>query len=146
MRNACTKTSWPAGMAGTTRYTLSGIARCFFGLAILATNGQAAMAQTTTTLICRMDASMPFIEKEPSIIELNEAQSIVTERISAKTLTINGALYEGFSGGPLPATFAADTIFFSDAKGFSYTLNRLTGILSNNANWKWTCQAGKKQF
>jgi hypothetical protein len=116
-----------------------------FWATILATTSQAAMAQTTT-LICRMDASMPFIEEEPSIIELNEVQSSVTERISAKTLTINGGIYEGFSEGPLPATFAADTISFSDAKGFSYTLNRLTGMLSNNANWKWTCQAGKKQF
>ena len=118
------------------------------GLAILAMASQAATAQTTT-LICRMDASMPFIEDEPTTIELNEAKGTVAAHFSARTLSINGMRFEAHSSDPLPAAFAADTISFSD-QGFNYTLNRLTGILSrlfgSDVASRWTCQAGKKQF
>jgi hypothetical protein len=128
----------------------SGIAQCFLGLAVVAMASQAAMAQTTT-LICNADAANVWKDDEPSTIELNETQNIVATHISSETSAIPGygARLPAHASGPLPATFASDSISFSD-QGFNYTLNRLTGSLVRLFNadvaLRWTCQAGKKQF
>jgi hypothetical protein len=125
------------------------IARMLFGMIILVIASQATMAQTTT-LVCRWDTSQSFLaEDQPSTVELNEAQHSVVIHLSAETMagTLSGGRIPAHSVGPLPATFTADTISFSDRQSeLDWTINRLTGVLVNSANWRWTCQAGKRQF
>jgi hypothetical protein len=124
-------------------------ARCFLGMTILVVASQAATAQTTTTLVCNADAANVWMDDEPSTIELNEAQSTVAVHLSAMVDIINHFRNPAHASGPLPATFTADTISFSD-QGFTYTLNRLTGSLlrlfNDDVALRWTCQAGKRQF
>ncbi len=132
----------------TKNLALSGIAhRMFFGLAILVMASQAAMADPAT-LICNLDTANAWKEDEPSTIGLNEAQNSVIAHWGARTLSVNGSRAPAQTSGPLPATFATDSISFIDSSlGHHYTLNRLTGILlERELNWKWACQAGKKRF
>jgi hypothetical protein len=133
----------------TKHLAVSGIAhRMLLGMAILVMASQAAMAKTTT-LICNADAANLWKADEPTTIELNEAQSSVAVHFSAVTSIVDPIRMPAHASGPRPATFAADTISFSD-QGFNYTLNRLTGSLSRlfrgDVAMRWTCQPGKKQF
>ena len=150
-RDAHTRASGVARIADATPCAVSGIARqVFLGLAVLTMASTAATAQTTT-LICNLIAPNVFTEDEPTTIELNEAQSSVAVHFSESTLSLNGGRYPEFSIGPLQATFAADTISFSDPpNALNYTLNRLTGrftrLFKGEFAQGWTCQAGKKQF
>jgi hypothetical protein len=124
--------------------------RALLGMAILATASQTALADPTT-LICHMDGT-GIIENEPTTIELNAAQSSVVVHFAANHYNVGpGEEHAAWSLGPLPATFGADTISFSDPRPRSilsnFTINRLTGaFVETNANWRWTCQPGKKQF
>jgi hypothetical protein len=122
-------------------------------LAVLVAACPTARADTTT-LICRLDSSsLPITESEPTTIELNKEQSSVVVHFSARTINASGARSDAYSIGPLPATFSADTISFSDPHPFwifsNFKINRLTGTFfagNGVGDWKWDCEAGKAKF
>jgi hypothetical protein len=110
--------------------------------------GNAAALAGPTTLVCHMGEQL-YKEDGPTIIELNEAQSSVVVHFSGSQMAYPKGVVPPRTIGPLSAVFGTDEITFPEpsSPSQSYVLNRLTGDLFQKiSNWKWTCQAGNRQF
>lgn len=104
------------------------------------------------TLICNLTSPVPYaIENGPSTAELNEAKGSVVFNFSGYHTT-DGHFADRRTTGPAHATFGAGTISFSfsvpgmDRRFWNFRLNRVTGVMENDAKWMWNCHAGQKQF
>jgi hypothetical protein len=121
------------------------------GLTMLLATEKAALADTTT-LICHI-ADTFYAEELPTTIELNDTNNTATVHLSAVRIAnpggITGGGWPAATRGPMPASFSADTITFSDGT-YNFTVNRLTGELDESTAQNkisfWTCQKAQKQF
>ena len=104
-------------------------------------------AAGTTTLICRLTQPTQVTEQQPTTIDLDDVQNTVMIHYGP-TYTDEGGPHSMPASdlGPLPATFTANAITFSDHRGGTYTINRLTGIFSNSYYFQWACEPGKAKF
>jgi hypothetical protein len=131
----------------------SAVRRTLWGMVILVTASQTALA-ASTTLVCSTGNPR---EASPTTIDLNEAQSSVTIHFgSTQCPGCTPDPIPGRTAGPLTAKFAKNAITFAerpDSRSFDYTINRLTGIVGVNETQQgqpyhtdWTCHVGKPQF
>jgi hypothetical protein len=130
-------------IAGETAGWVRGARLALWGTAIALTmNSQAAWAGTTTVLCDRNHPNE--VQNEPTVIELNEAQSTVTLHIGGFHLADSNGVTGGDDGhggiapftiGPVRATFDANTISFPGEGPFvRFTLNRLRGTLEESSS------------
>jgi len=99
-----------------------------------------------TTLICHLNTNLsPFVEDQPTTVELNETQSTVIVHIGAGHHSDPYWSSPSSTIGPMQATFTADTISFPSTAGDSFTIDRLTGAM-HGAGGDWICQPGKALF
>jgi hypothetical protein len=119
---------------------------------MLASVQRVQVSAATTMLVCKL-VSPAWTTDQPTTIELNEAQgTILMHQYTTHAPEYGNATAPGWTWGPLPATFNAETItanFFwqGDPRQFTLLISRLTGDLTvAPINWKWSCHAGSAQF
>ena len=119
--------------------------------AMLMASSQVALADTKT-LVC---TGWSPAEASPTTLDLDEAKSLVTIHIGS--MHNPGGSPDPSPGptqGPYTAQFDQNTITFKrnaggNAPDITYTINRLTGIVSldnSTGHAEWSCHIGKAQF
>ena len=127
--------------------------RALLGVALVLTASRAAIADPAR-LICDWDGGDAIVQDEPTIIELNQAQSSVSVHFSAYTIPALRSHVAAVSIGPLLALFGNDMVTFRndglnrhEMTYGAFSLNRITGaFIQIRSNYRWTCHSGQEHF